>query len=170
VSELQAYLEELRVGGYADADAPRFEAAWDELEAAYLDRLRESCPADATWRERLSAAATTTIELVEAHPSFARFLVVDSLGLCELGRQRSRLFGERLAALVDTARADLDEPERPPPATAVWIVAIFFDRIYRRFTGDADPSLDAQLPELMFLAVSAYFGTAAGLEELPYRA
>jgi hypothetical protein len=72
----------------------------------------------------------------------------------------------RFAAMLDSARDELEDPGSVPAATGGWIVAIFFDRVYRRCTSAGGPDLPSQLPELMFLAISAYFGTEAGLEEL----
>ena len=160
------YLRELAENGYREADATRFLDLWDRLEAAYLERVTATAAPFAEWRDRFRAVATETVRLVEEHPAEARFLVVDSLAVGRLGQERQRTLGSRLAAMLDSARAELSEPETVPQVTASWITAIFFDRIYRRFAGSGDSDLRSELPELMFLAISVYFGTEAGLEEL----
>jgi hypothetical protein len=166
VSAPDSYLRELAEHGFLEADAARFVAAWERLETAYFDRMAAIAEPFADWRDRFRAAATETARLVEAHPVEARFLAVDALAAGDLGRERQRTFASRLAALLDSAREELPDPDRVPAATSAWIAAMFFDRVYRRCTTPDGPDLPSQLPELMFLAVSAYFGTEAGLQEL----
>lgn len=146
--------------------APHFLARWERFEAAYFERMFAVTEPFGEWRDRFRAAATETARLVEAHPAEARFLVVDALAAGEPGRERQRSFAYRIAEQLDTAREELSDPESVPEATSSWIVAIFFDRVYRRCAVPEGPDLPSQLPELLFLAISAYFGTGAGLEEL----
>lgn len=143
-----------------------FLARWDRLEAEYVERVTAAAAPFDDWRERFRAAASETAHLVEEHPAEARFLTVDTLAAGQLGRRRQGVLAARLADLLDSARDELADPDRIPEATASWIVAIFFDRVYRRCAISGGPDLPSQLPELMFLAISAYFGTEAGLEEL----
>lgn len=160
------YLRKLSEHGFEEADAPRFLALWDRLEAEFLDRVMAAAAPFDEWRGRFRAAATETARLVEEFPEEARFLAVDTMATGELGRERQRALGSRLAELLDSARAELPEPDRVPDVTASWILAMFFDRIYRRCAASGGPDLPSQIPELLFLAVSAYFGTKKGLEEL----
>jgi AcrR family transcriptional regulator len=144
-----------------------FALAWDELEGAYLARIAAVYEVEEDWRDKFRAGAMETARLVDAYPHPARFLAVAALSAGELGRARQRAFGSRIAALLDTAREQIPDPDAAPPEiTSRWIVSIFFDRIYRRLTAPAGPDLVSQLPELMFLAISSYFGTEAGLAEL----
>jgi len=166
VSALRTYLEEVREGGYEDKHEPLFVAAWEHLEAAYLDRIFAAIATDGEWRDRFRAGARETVLLVEAHRPEARFLTAEALLVGPVGRARQRALGDRLIALVDSAREELEEPDLIPRITAGWIVGVFFDRIYRRCINDSEPELTRQLPELMFLGVSAYLGTRAGMEEL----
>jgi hypothetical protein len=143
-----------------------FTAEWDRLETEYLSRLASACEGLTEWRERFRAAAAETVRLAETYPRHAQFLTAEALAMGEPGRRRQQALAARLAACVDGAREQLEDPATVPPATAVWVVGVFFDRIYRRFVSDLGPDLESQLPELMFIAVSSYFGTEAGLEEL----
>lgn len=166
MSDPRLYMEELAERGFREEDAPRFVATWDSLETAYFDRLSEVCAAASEWRECFRAAAGETARLVEEHRPEARFLVVDALRAGAIGRERQHAFSRRLAQKLDTARAELTHPEAIPSATAPWVLGIFFDRIYRRCTAEGEPDLPSQLPELLFLGISAYFGADAGLREL----
>jgi hypothetical protein len=166
VSGPDPYLRELAEHGFREADAARFGAVWERLETSYFERIGAVVGPLSGWRDRFRAGATETVHLVEANPAEARFLAVDALAAGKLGRERQSAFAARLAALLDTAREELPDPDSVPRVTSAWIVAMFFDRVYRRCTMPDGPDLPSQLPELMFLAVSAYFGTEAGLQEL----
>jgi AcrR family transcriptional regulator len=143
-----------------------FVAAWDQLERVYMERLRAAYDEGEGWLEQFRLATAETVRLAEAHPVWARFLTVASLGAGEVGRERQRALGERLAALLDSAREQIEDPDAVPEVTARWVLGIFFDRFYRRFASPPGPDLAPQLPELRFLAVSSYFGPEAGLAEL----
>jgi AcrR family transcriptional regulator len=143
-----------------------FAAAWEELEGAYLERAASAYELEEDWRDKFRAGALETVRLAEAHPRPARFLAVAALSAGELGRAHQRALGSRIAALIDTAREQIPDSDAIPAITSRWIVSIFFDRIYRRFASPGGPDLVSQLPELMFLAISSYFGTEAGLAEL----
>src|SRR5215203_321412 len=99
-----------------------FEADWDRLEAEYLRRLAQACEGLPDWRERFRAAATATVHLAEENPSQARFMTVEALAIGESGRRRQQALAARLAACVDGARQQLDNPTGVPPATAPWVV------------------------------------------------
>jgi hypothetical protein len=159
-------LRELAERGLSEADPTRFRNLWEGLETSYFERMAEVAKPHTGWRDRFRAAATETVHLVEAHPEEARFLAVDALAAGELGRERQRAFASRIAALLDSARDELPDPDAVPGITGAWIAAMFFDRVYRRCVTPDGPDLPSQLPELMFLAVSAYYGTEAGMEEL----
>lgn len=143
-----------------------FVAAWSELEEGYMGRVLAAYERPRDWRDQLYAAAAETVQLVQAHPVQARFLVVEALSLGEPGRERQRLLMARLERLLDRVREQLDDPAAPPPATASWVLGVFFDRVFRGLSNGAGAGLPAQLPQLMFVAVSAFGGTAAGLAEL----
>ncbi len=166
MSRLGAYRRAVRGREFGEDLAPAFVSAWEELEAAYF-RLLDAATVDlGSWRERFRAGAELTLTLAEEHQAAARFLVLEPPAAGALGPERQSAFAARLAELVDSAREELPDPGQVAAATADWIVAIFFDRIYRRSGGESGTPLPDQLPELLFLAVSAYFGTEAGLREL----
>lgn len=166
MSDSPSYLGSFLRHGYRDPDVGLFEAAWDQLEAEYLNRIETAASSFEGWRDRFRAAAAETLRLVEEHPLEARFLAVDSITAGDFGRSRQRRLSAHLASLIDAAREEIPEPDQVPAVTAQWILAIFFDCIYRHLAGDAGGRLEDQLPELMFLAISPYFGTEAGRREL----
>lgn len=160
------YLREILEHGFREKDTPQFLALWERLETSYFDRIASVAAPLAGWRDRFRAAAFETARLVEEYPANAHFLAVDALAAGELGRDRQRSLVIRAAALLDTARDEIADPDSAPESTSSWVAAMFFDRIYRRCTNPDSPPLPSQLPELMFLATSAYFGIEVGLQEL----
>jgi hypothetical protein len=166
VRELLAYRAARRRGPYGPDLAPLFVSAWEAVEAAYFRALDAATAGAGSWREGFRSGARATMELAEGNPSVTRFLFLEAYEAGPLAAERQGALAARLAERIDTARAELAHPERVSAATAEWIVAIFFNRIRLWAGGRPGPGLAAQLPELLFLAVSAYYGTEAGLAEL----
>jgi AcrR family transcriptional regulator len=143
-----------------------FEAGWDFLERLFVDRLQVAYEPLEDWRDRLRAAAGETARLLEHFPKQAHFLAVDALSVGEAGRARQQALAARLAVFLDEAREDLSDPGAAPAATSGWVIGLFFDRIYRYTSTGREEQFARDLPELMFLSVSSYFGPEAGLSEL----
>lgn len=167
MSALEAYLRAVAAAGryQEEQHGDLFVAAWAELEAGYLEQVQAAIEPLSGWRERFRAGARETIVLAETRRTEARFMVIDAISAGETGRRRQKALGKQIAAFLDKAREELDEPEAIPPATAHWIVSIFFDRIYRRCASEGGVDLRLQLPELQFLGIAAFYGTQAGLAE-----
>jgi AcrR family transcriptional regulator len=143
-----------------------FNAGWGLLEAEFVRRLRLAYRPQHGWRDQLRAAIAEAARLFEHYPAQAHFLAVDALSVGEQGRARQQDLAARLAVFLDEARAESEHGGSAPTATSGWVMGIFFDRIYRYSSSGRESQLTADLPELMFLAVSAYFGPEAGLAEL----
>jgi AcrR family transcriptional regulator len=143
-----------------------FVACWDVLERGYVRRLQRAYEPYVDWRERLRAAALETARLLGAYPKQAHFLAVDALSVGEAGRVRQQALAARLAVFLDEAREDLSDPGSAPAATSGWVIGLFFDRIYRYVSTGREDQFHRDLGELMFLAVSSYFGPEEGLAEL----
>jgi hypothetical protein len=143
-----------------------FESAWELLEGAFLERVRAAYRPRQGWRGQLRAALTETAALLNAFPAEGHFMAVDALSVGEPGRARQQALATRLAAFLDQARAESERPGEAPAATSGWVIGILFDRVYRYSASGREAQLGADVGELMFLAVSAYFGPEAGLEEL----
>jgi hypothetical protein len=143
-----------------------FLLTWDRLEAGFLSRIRGAYAGSGDWRDRLRAAATETVRLVEAHPEQARFMVIETLAADEAGPLRQQAFLSRVGALLNDIPAQLEDPDAVAPLTSDWVVRIFFDRVYRSLSTGNPADLRPHLPQMMFLAVSAYLGTDLGRAEL----
>lgn len=139
---------------------------------------KEDCFAQAyaTWIERLcigllEAAATTPgleagvraaivrlFQFVTARPAIARALFVEVQIAGEPALARHEAAVERLAAAIDSVRADIDPAEAPPEATGVFVVGGIESCVTEALSaGDPNRVWDA-LPELMHLVAGSYFG------------
>jgi AcrR family transcriptional regulator len=143
-----------------------FCVAWDRLEKTYVERMEATSRGQRSWNEQLRACLHETDRLLESHTTEARFMVACALEAPEPDRQRPKALGEKLTGIVDVARRRIDDPGRVPEGTARWILAIAFDCVYRQLGTEGSRDFALQIPTIMFLAVSAYFGPAAGLAEL----
>jgi AcrR family transcriptional regulator len=143
-----------------------FLAARDWLEEAYLRRIAVASVGLEDWRQQLRAAAAETMRLVAEHPRQARFLTIETLRIGPNGGERHQVLAVRLAELLDRVRDELENPDAIPAATAGWVIGIFYDRVYQYLSSGKEAELLGQVPQLMFLAVSPYYGTDAGLAEL----
>jgi hypothetical protein len=143
-----------------------FDAGWEVLESAFIQRLREAYLPRSGWAEKLRAALGEAARLLERYPGYGHFLAVDAIAVGEPGRDRQYRLAERLARFFDQARAESELPDEAPAAASGWVMAILFDRFYRYSATGREGQLAADVPELMFFAVSAYFGPEAGLAEL----
>jgi hypothetical protein len=143
-----------------------FEAGWELLEAEFVRRVRDAYQPKSGWANQLRAALAETAALLSNYPAYAHFLAVDALAIGEPGRERQQALAARCAVFLDEARAESENPGEAPMATSGWVIGVLFDRIYRYSASGREEQLAADIPELMFLAVSAYFGPDAGLAEL----
>jgi hypothetical protein len=143
-----------------------FEAGWEVLEAEFVRRIREAYEPVLGWANQLRAALRETAHLLERYPAYSHFLAVDALAVGEPGRERQQALAARFAIFLDEARAESEQSGEAPAATSGWVMGILFDRIYRYSASGREAQLAADIPELMFLAVSAYFGPEAGLAQL----
>jgi AcrR family transcriptional regulator len=143
-----------------------FKAGWDLLENLYVERVVAAYRPYENWRDRLRAAARETARLLEAYPKHAHYMAVDALSVGKPGRDCQQDLAARLATFLNEARRDLEDPGSAPPTTSSWVVGLFFDRAYRYLSTGREKLFVDDLPELMFLAVSSYFGPDEGLAEL----
>lgn len=143
-----------------------FEAGWELLEGEFVRRVREAYEPVSGWANQLRAALGEAASLLQRYPAYSHFLAVDALAVGEPGRERQQRLAARLAVFLDEARAESEHSGTAPAATSGWVMGILFDRIYRYSASGREAQLAEDIPELMFLAVSAYFGPEAGLAEL----
>jgi AcrR family transcriptional regulator len=165
-TSVRAILE--RSGGHRAQFYQHFESKEDCFAQAYAVWIERLCvnvlEAAATtpgWEPGVREAIVRLFQFVTAQPAISRALFVEVQIAGEPALARHEAAVERLAAAIDSARADLDPAEEPPEATGVFVVGGIESCVSEALTaGDPSRVWDA-LPELMHFAAGSYFGKEA---------
>lgn len=154
-----------RSGGHRAQFYQHFESKEDCFAQAYAVWIERLCvsvlEAAATtpgWEPGVREAIVRLFQFVTSRPAIARALFVEVQIAGEPALARHEAAVERLAAAIDSARADVDPDEAPPEATGVFVVGGIESCVGEALSaGDPDRVWDA-LPELMHFAAGSYFG------------
>lgn len=141
------------------------EDCFAQAYATWIDRLCVSLLEAAArvpgWEAGVRAALVALFRFVSERPAIARALFVEVQIAGEPALSRHEAAAERLAAAIDSARADLEPHEAPPESTATFVVGGIEAAVCEALTtGDPERIWDA-LPELMHFVVGAYYGRDA---------
>lgn len=162
-TSVRAILE--RSGGHRAQFYQHFEGKEDCFAQAYAIWIERLCvsvlEAAATtpgWEAGVREAIVRLFQFVTAQPAIARALFVEVQIAGEPALARHEAAVERLAAAVDSVRADIDPGDAPPEATGVFVVG-GIESCVAEALGEGDPSqLWDALPELMHFVAGSYFG------------
>lgn len=152
-------------GGHRAQFYQHFESKEDCFAQAYSVWIECLCvsvlEAAATtpgWEGGVREAIVRLFQFVTERPAIARALFIEVQIAGEPALARHEAAVERLAAAIDSARADLDPDEAPPEATGVFVVGGIESCVSEALSaGDPGRVWDA-LPELMHFAAGSYFG------------
>lgn len=155
-------------GGHRAQFYQHFESKEDCFAQAYAVWIERLCvsvlEAAATtpgWEGGVRDAIVRLLQFVTAKPAIARALFVEVQIAGEPALARHEAAVERLAAAIDSARADLDPAEAPPEATGVFVVGGIESSVSEALTAGDPIRLWDALPELMHFAAGSYFGKEA---------
>jgi AcrR family transcriptional regulator len=154
-------------GGHRAQFYRHFESKEDCFAKAYAVWVERLCvsllEAAATvpgWEAGVREAIVRLFQFVTAQPAIARALFVEVQIAGEPALARHDAVVERLAAAIDSARAEIDPDAEPPEATATFVVGGVESCVSEALsTGDPGRLWDS-LPELMHFAAGSYFGNA----------
>jgi AcrR family transcriptional regulator len=152
-------------GGHRAQFYQHFESKEDCFAQAYAVWIERLCvsvlEAAATtpgWEGGVREAIVRLFQFVTQRPAIARALFVEVQIAGEPALARHEAAVERIAAAIDSARADLAPAEAPPEATGVFVVGGIESCVAEALSaGDPARIWDA-LPELMHFAAGSYFG------------
>jgi len=152
-------------GGHRKQFYDHFESLEDCFAAAYdawIGRLGvsliEAAVTGDSWRASVRAGMIRLLRFVVERPQIARslFVEVQIAGGAALTKHDEAV--DRLAALLDSVRAEIDPGQAPPEATGIFVIggieAALCDVLA---AGEANRAWDT-LPELMHLAIGSYLG------------
>lgn len=166
-----------RITNRAGLDRRDFYRWFDSAEACYAaayEEVVEEIMADMIsvvrrqegWLRRMRAALASLGETLAAEPLLARgiFIEVHVAG-GRAAAKRDEVF-ERLSRAVDSARREIVSRHSPPPITARLILSMVEATVVKAVM-TAEPALFAKaIPDLLYVAVSFYFGPEKAQAEL----
>lgn len=132
--------------------------AWMELA------MREAAVGWGTWREQLRGALTGLLRFLDEQPQVGRALLVEvHVAGTEAVDKRTKAM-KRASSLMDRAREESDGGA--PAISAEAVVAGILTVLHNRLSANLTSGYINLLPELMYLAVLPYFGSAVASEEM----
>ena len=104
---------------FGDTDACVL-ATFDEGVAHLSRALVEAAADERGWRERIGAALVALLELLDEHPSWARFLIIEEqTGALVIAERRQHALGELARALERETRGKLAGARELGPASSL---------------------------------------------------
>ncbi|HSR95175.1 MAG TPA: TetR/AcrR family transcriptional regulator [Solirubrobacterales bacterium] len=152
-------------GGHRAQFYQHFESKEDCFAQAYAVWIERLCvsvlEAAATapgWEAGVREAVVRLFQFVTARPAIARALFVEVQIAGQPALARHDAVVERIAAAIDTARAEIDPAAAPPEATGVFVVGGIESCVCEALSAGDPSRLWRSLPELMHFAAGSYFG------------
>jgi AcrR family transcriptional regulator/DNA-binding MarR family transcriptional regulator len=143
-----------------------FLAAFDQAVAELSDQAKHAWQQELLWSDRVRAALTALLELLDEHPGIASLVVVEALGAGPRVLAHRAEVVSHLAELVDQGRSQTAKSHQPPPLTAEGVVGAVFGVIHARLLENPPRSLTKLLGPLMALIVAPYLGHAQAAREV----
>lgn len=155
-------------GGHRAQFYQQFESKEDCFAQAYatwIDRLcislLEAAVTTPGWEAGVREAIVQLFRFVTARPAIARALFVEVQIAGEPAMARHEAVVDRLAAAIDSARAEIEPGGAPPEATGTFVVGGVESCVCEALNAGDPGRLWETLPELMHFSVGSYFGKEA---------
>jgi AcrR family transcriptional regulator len=141
----------------SDCYASAYARGIDELAADLLAAGRRQ----RSWPAALRASLAAFGDYLITKPVLARGLLVEVHVARGAGLLKRAEVFEQLAEALDGARAENQGQPSPPPITAAFILNTIDAAAVRSLVGEKPRAFADAIPELVFIAVSLYFGREA---------
>jgi AcrR family transcriptional regulator len=152
-------------GGHRAQFYKHFESKEDcfaQAYAAWIERLcvsvLEAAATTPGWEAGVREGIVRLFQFVTERPAIARALFVEVQIAGEPALARHDAVVERLAAAIDSARAEIEPAEAPPEATGTFVVGGVESCVSEALSAGDPGRLWDTLPELMHFAAGSYFG------------
>jgi AcrR family transcriptional regulator len=144
-----------------------FVQAFKQMSARYEETVFGAYEEHSDWRDGFRAAAYAAARWVRDHPAETRF---GTVALWHAGPNAREAYKEtvtKFIAMVDGGREGPGALENIPPGTAERVLGSITQTLAVTLQeGDTTEDAERIVPQLMFIAVSAYRGTEAAEKEL----
>ncbi len=158
-------------GGHRRQFYEHFESLEDCFAQAYavwIERLGvdllEAAASAPGWQSAVQAGLGRLFRFVIERPQIARSLFVEAQVAGGMPMEKHEEAFERIAAALDSVRAELGPDEAPPEATGAFVVGGIEACVCEVLADGNEKRIWDSLPELMHLAVGSYLGPAAAEE------
>jgi len=143
-----------------------FLAAFDDAIARIAGEVLPAYEQPGRWRERMRAALTALLEVLDYEPGMGRLVIVETLGAGPNAlERRSRVLAQVITA-VDEGRLETKKSDGPPPLTAEGVVGAVLAVLHGRLLKKNPGRLIELTGPLMGMIVLPYLGPAAARREL----
>jgi AcrR family transcriptional regulator len=144
-----------------------FLAAYDEVSAQLLERVKEAYDAADGLIERARESLRALLDFIASEPTFADMCVVEALAAGPQAIERRNRIMHALATMIDEAAAgELPKSKRPAPIIAETLVGGIYEVIYSRVLAGRYAELPELLPDLIFALLLPYVGQDVASEVL----
>jgi len=134
--------------------------------AQLLARVEAAFAGGEGWAERLRAAAYELRDFLCEDGQRARAMVLEAPAGNEATRRMREGGVAALAALIDSGRAELEEPGSVPGLAAEIAAGAIYNRIHLGLERGPEALDDEMVRELMYTAVLPYLGIEGAMHEL----
>jgi AcrR family transcriptional regulator len=124
-------------------------------------------PAGPGWLASFRAGLERLAAFVGSEPLLAKGLLAEVHVAGGAAVVKRKEVFERLSSAVDAARRENESRHSPPPITAAFILSAIEEAVVRALLRGEPQAFAATVPDLVYLAVSVYFGEEAAREVLP---
>lgn len=172
----QATLAEIAArAGLERGELDRLFAGKEELCVAVFDDIAKSAQsgviaafeAEDSWRDSLRASAYAMVRYMRDHPREVGFGALHILAAGELAQIYREQQLQQWVDLIDLGRQELDDPDSMGRGVAEGVLGSIHGRLLKELEkGEGTGSLEAFVPELMYIAVRPYLGHEVAREEL----
>jgi AcrR family transcriptional regulator len=136
-----------------------FLAAYDEVSAQLLDRVKDAYDTADGLVDRARASLGALLEFIATEPTFADMCIVEVLAAGPQAIERRNAIMHALATIVDeSAASELPKSKRPAPIIAETLVGGIYEVIYSRVLAGKYAELPGLLPDLIFALLLPYVG------------
>jgi AcrR family transcriptional regulator len=143
-----------------------FLSAFEEAVERASTVATEAAAGQSVWRERVRAGLSGLLGFLDQEPGLASLVVVDALGAGPRVLERRSQMLERVIAVVDEGRSEVERGREPPALMAEGIVGAVLAVIHARILEKGHPRLTSLLNPLIGMIVLPYLGQAAAAREL----
>ena len=137
-----------------------------EIAMEFCQRTGAAYAGPRAWHDRIWAGAWAAMRFLQEDAVRARFFVVAVNGAGARAQARRDRVLQGLTDMIDSGRAELEEPESVSRSTAEMVTGAIYGTILTKVRSGAIERGEEFLSELVYMAMMPYLGARAAEDEL----